>query len=84
MCAPKDFIARANVHKVFIVTMQALQVTQATSFPKTILDIGCDHPHQAWPSYFLSMACICKGMCIVKSTGGNLKKKFPSKILKKN
>jgi hypothetical protein len=50
MCAfttPKYFIVKANVHKVLTLVMQALQVTQATSFPeakpKTILDIGCDH-----------------------------------------
>jgi hypothetical protein len=49
MCAlttPKDFIVKANVHKVVIVVMQTPQVTQATSFPKAkakiILDIRCD------------------------------------------
>jgi hypothetical protein len=47
LTAIKDFIARANAHKVFTVVMQTPQVTQAMSFFevkfKTILDIGCDH-----------------------------------------
>jgi hypothetical protein len=50
MCAfiaPKDFIVRANAHKVFIIVMQTLQVTQATSFckvkPKIVFNIGCDN-----------------------------------------
>jgi hypothetical protein len=50
MCAlttPKDFIVRANAHKILTLLMQTSQMTQATSFletkPKTIIDIGCDH-----------------------------------------
>jgi hypothetical protein len=50
MCAvtvPKDFIVKASAHKIFIILMQTLQMTQATSFPKakpkTIIDIGYDH-----------------------------------------
>jgi hypothetical protein len=50
MCAlttPRDFIARASAHKVLIIVLQTLQMTQAMNFSKAklkiILDIGCDH-----------------------------------------
>jgi len=43
----EDFMARANAHKVIIVILETLQVTQAKSFlevkPKIVLNIGCDH-----------------------------------------
>jgi hypothetical protein len=45
--APKDFIVKAIMHKVFIIILNTTQLTQATSLlevkPKTIFDIGCDH-----------------------------------------
>jgi hypothetical protein len=45
--APKDFIAKANLHKVFIVVLHTPQVTPTTSLlkvkPKTIFYISCDH-----------------------------------------
>ncbi len=50
MCAlviPKDFIARANAHKVFIIVLHTMQMTQATSLleakPKIVFDINYDH-----------------------------------------
>jgi hypothetical protein len=47
LTTPKDFIARANVHKVFIVVLHTLQVTHAMNLPKvkpkTIFYISCDH-----------------------------------------
>jgi hypothetical protein len=88
MCAlttPKDFIAKASVHKVFIVIMQTPQVTQATSFPKAhtkiILDIGCDHLAP-------SMAIILSIHALhlqrpVRSTNGNSKMTSPSKVVGK-
>jgi hypothetical protein len=46
LTALEDFIARANAHKVIIVILETLQITQAMSFlevkPKIILNIGCD------------------------------------------
>jgi hypothetical protein len=63
-------------------------MTQAMSFleakPKTVFDIIMITLHQAWPSYFLSMPCICKGMCVVESMGGNLKKTSPMKAIGTN
>jgi hypothetical protein len=45
--APKDFIVKAKMHKVFIIILNIMQMTQATSLPnvkpKIIFDIGCDH-----------------------------------------
>jgi hypothetical protein len=47
LTAPEDFIAKAKMHKVFIITLNTTQMTQATSLPKVkpkiIFDIGCDH-----------------------------------------
>jgi len=44
---PKDFIAKAKMHKVFTIILHTIEVTQATSLleakPKTIFDIGYDH-----------------------------------------
>jgi hypothetical protein len=47
LAAIEDFIAKAKTHKVLIIIMHIMQVTQTTSLleakPKTIFDIGCDH-----------------------------------------
>jgi len=44
---PKDFIAKAKMHKVFTIILHTIEVTQATSLleakPKPIFDIGYDH-----------------------------------------
>jgi hypothetical protein len=66
LMALEDFIAKASAHKVFIVVLQTSQVTLTMNFPKTkpktIFILVVIILHQAWPSYFLSMPCICKGM----------------------
>jgi len=67
LTAPKDFIARANAHKVFIVVLHTPQVIQAMSLlkvkPKIIFYISCDRlaPNMA---IILSIHAlqICKGM----------------------
>jgi hypothetical protein len=47
LIAPKDFIARGRVHKMFTIILHIMQVTQTTSLletkPNIIFDIGCDH-----------------------------------------
>jgi hypothetical protein len=54
------------------------QVTQTMSLletkPKFFFILVVITLHQTWPSYFLSMPCICKGMWVAGSTGGNSKK----------
>jgi hypothetical protein len=49
MCAfisPEHFIAKGSLHKVLIVVLHTMQVTQATSLskakPKNVFDINCD------------------------------------------
>ncbi len=47
LTTPKHFIVRDNVHKVLIVDLHTMQVTQATSFleakPKIDFDISCEN-----------------------------------------
>jgi hypothetical protein len=50
MCAfivLEDFIARGRVHKVLIIILHIMQVTQTTSLlkirPNLFFDMGCDH-----------------------------------------
>jgi hypothetical protein len=51
LTVPEDFIAKARMHKVFIIILNTTQMTQATSLskvkPKIIFDIGCDHLAQS-------------------------------------
>jgi len=76
------------MHKTFTIILYITQVIQKTSLletrPKIVFDIGYDHFTLRWPSYFLSMLYICKGLWIVESTDNNLNKISPSKIIDKN
>jgi hypothetical protein len=88
LTTPKCLIASARVHKVLTIILHTLQVTKQQTFlklnPNDFFILVVTNLHQTWPSYFLSMPCIWKGLRAFEWMGINSNKTSPSKVVGKN